>query len=349
MEVPKDMFLEFLKEISPKFQQDKYYLFKNNCNHFIDGCSQFLVGEEIPRYITSLPEEVFQTSMGGMLQPSITQIQQRMAQKSHPTFKPPQNNNSFVNTQNKPSEPAFRTANNLQELFGLVEKYPAAIVGCFANTCGPSAAISLAFERMAKDFTQQHHNLVFIKVMLNAAPNIVIKLNIRAVPTFIGFYKGLKLESITGASESKIRELLKTLIGKLDNANGGDSNIGFTIIKGKAFNFEFFNPYGPSPFGILSDNYQLPIGKIQDLVEKDKLLNKSSMKDAFNVLSQAPQQPVKQFNKDKKIHLITWLCETLLYIGNGDKVIPFIDLLRMLCADLSYTDILVANQGDNLI
>jgi hypothetical protein len=96
----------------------------------------------------------------------------------------------------------------------------------------------------------------------------------------------------------------------------------------------------------VSDNYTLPIGKIQELVDKDKLLSESSMKGAFNIFAQSPKELAKQFNKEQKGYLLTWLCETLVYIGIGDKIIPFVDLLRMLCSDTTYTELLVNDQAN---
>lgn len=35
-EIPKEVFVDFLKDISPKYTMAKYDIFKNNCNNFTD-------------------------------------------------------------------------------------------------------------------------------------------------------------------------------------------------------------------------------------------------------------------------------------------------------------------------
>ncbi|KAF3422484.1 hypothetical protein E2986_00502, partial [Frieseomelitta varia] len=41
-----------------------YNLFKHNCNSFTNEVSNFLVGQDIPKYILDLPEEILQTPIG---------------------------------------------------------------------------------------------------------------------------------------------------------------------------------------------------------------------------------------------------------------------------------------------
>lgn len=38
-EIPEDIFMEFLREISPRFTQDTYHVFKHNCNNFTNECA----------------------------------------------------------------------------------------------------------------------------------------------------------------------------------------------------------------------------------------------------------------------------------------------------------------------
>jgi len=340
-EIPKEMFLEFLREINPKFTQDKYDLFRNNCNNFTDECAEFLVGEKIPSYITGLPSEVLKTPMGKMLQPTIAQMQQRVVQQSHPTF---QNSNYNPKGSNLfETGPGVQQVQGLDQFVTIVEENPAVIAACFSTTCGPCIQIGPVYERMARDYSARYPDLKFIKVILDFNQDIGRNFNIRGVPTFLGFYDGLKIEQFSGANEGKIRQLVSNLVGRLEFGKEYKS-----VPIGESFDFDIFNPDGDSPFFFVSDNYTLPIGKIQELVEKDKLLSESSMKGAFNTFIQAPKELVKQFNKEQKGYLLTWLSETLVYIGIGDKVIPFIDLLRMLCADPTYTEVLVVNDQVNL-
>jgi hypothetical protein len=43
-EIPEDMFLELLREISPRFTQATYNVLNHNCNNFTDECAELLIG-----------------------------------------------------------------------------------------------------------------------------------------------------------------------------------------------------------------------------------------------------------------------------------------------------------------
>jgi hypothetical protein len=55
-ELTEDLFMEFLKDVSPRFTQATYDIIKNNCNNFSDECAQFLIGSGIPIDIVDLPQ-----------------------------------------------------------------------------------------------------------------------------------------------------------------------------------------------------------------------------------------------------------------------------------------------------
>lgn len=55
-EIPEELFIEFLRDVSPKFSVHTYNLIKNNCNNFTDECANFLIGAGIPKDIVELPQ-----------------------------------------------------------------------------------------------------------------------------------------------------------------------------------------------------------------------------------------------------------------------------------------------------
>lgn len=63
-EIPEEIFMEFLKEISPRFTQDTYHVFKHNCNNFTNECATFLMGTGIPEDIVDLPNMFLNTPLG---------------------------------------------------------------------------------------------------------------------------------------------------------------------------------------------------------------------------------------------------------------------------------------------
>lgn len=56
-EIPEDLFMEFLKEVSPRFTEQTYNVFKHNCNHFTNEAANFLLGQDIPKDIVDLPNQ----------------------------------------------------------------------------------------------------------------------------------------------------------------------------------------------------------------------------------------------------------------------------------------------------
>lgn len=78
----REVFEDFISEISHLYNYDTYDLLRNNCNNFTQRCSMFLTGNSIPDWIANLPNEVLATPFGRMIEPMITQWTNRMKQQS---------------------------------------------------------------------------------------------------------------------------------------------------------------------------------------------------------------------------------------------------------------------------
>jgi len=66
--IPLSIFSEYINNLSNyRFKGNKYDLMKHNCNTFSSECSLFLTGKDIPEYINKLPEEVFNSPVGLLL------------------------------------------------------------------------------------------------------------------------------------------------------------------------------------------------------------------------------------------------------------------------------------------
>eukprot|EP00249_Psilotum_nudum_P011338 c23110_g1_i1 orf=340-1248(-) len=74
-QVPKEMFEEYLQEISPRYTAGTYSLMHHNCNNFSEEVSQFLVGVGIPEFILHLPHEVTNSPVGAVIMPMIQQFE----------------------------------------------------------------------------------------------------------------------------------------------------------------------------------------------------------------------------------------------------------------------------------
>ncbi|KAK1437365.1 hypothetical protein QVD17_03156 [Tagetes erecta] len=89
--VPKDVFEEYLQEISPRYTQESYSLMTHNCNNFSNEVAQFLVGTSIPDYILNLPNEVMSSPMGALIMPMIQNLETTLragAVPQAPQFRP---------------------------------------------------------------------------------------------------------------------------------------------------------------------------------------------------------------------------------------------------------------------
>jgi len=73
--IPKEVFHEFLSDISSRYTDKTYDLFENNCNNFSNEVCQFLTGKNIPEFITNLPREALNTPLG----PIVKQFSQAIA------------------------------------------------------------------------------------------------------------------------------------------------------------------------------------------------------------------------------------------------------------------------------
>ncbi|KAK9138281.1 hypothetical protein Sjap_008875 [Stephania japonica] len=89
--VPKELFEEYLQEISPRYTAETYSLLKHNCNNFSNEIALFLVGTNIPDYILQLPNEVQNSPMGALILPMIQQLETTLragAVPQTPQFQP---------------------------------------------------------------------------------------------------------------------------------------------------------------------------------------------------------------------------------------------------------------------
>eukprot|EP00128_Syssomonas_multiformis_P015795 Colp12_sorted_trinity150504_noHs@556 len=69
--IPKDVFLDFLQDISSKYNAGTYHLLENNCNNFSAEVIAFLSGAKLPSHIAGLPQEFLSTPFGQMMRPMI--------------------------------------------------------------------------------------------------------------------------------------------------------------------------------------------------------------------------------------------------------------------------------------
>jgi len=79
------------------------------------------------------------------------------------------------------------------------------IVDFHAQWCGPCKMIAPKIVKMAEELKD---SCLFAKVDVDDAQEISEEYEIQAMPTFLCFAAGLKVGTVTGANEQKIREMI---------------------------------------------------------------------------------------------------------------------------------------------
>ena len=96
----------------------------------------------------------------------------------------------------------------------LVTTHSYTFVDFYADWCGPCKRIAPTLEKLSEEYK----NVLFLKVNVDELESLSGYYKIRAMPTFLVFEKGhldekgnpkAKFEPVAGASEDKIRNLLK--------------------------------------------------------------------------------------------------------------------------------------------
>jgi len=357
-EIPKEIFTDFLKEISPKFAMEKYDLFDNNCNNFTNECCEFLTGKPLPDYIIGLPKEVLGTPLGQMIKPMITQMQNNMTQNANPMFAPEgQNSQQSMNSgfgggsngnQQSSNSEAVIDGTNMFEFNNLITTNKAVIVNFFSFTCQPCMVIKPVYEALARDYAVRCPELKFIRVNTGAARDIATKFAISSVPTFIGFANGKSIERFSGANKQKIESLIYQLEKRCNEApSGGDTDVSKTL-ESLAVGFNIFNPAKKDPFIFVPDNFEVPIKKITTVTESDPKFSSAPTRKLFIEFAQNPKTNLKNFKAEDKGYLVTWIAETLFYIGISDSTLPFIDMLRILVTDPGFAESFITKSPERI-
>jgi thioredoxin 1 len=105
---------------------------------------------------------------------------------------------SFTNSDLFCSKPDFEKA--------LTDAGDALVVlDCFATWCGPCKVIAPKVVQMA----QQFESTRFYKIDVDEVNDVASELGIRAMPTFLLFKNGEKIEEIVGANEKALRAAIE--------------------------------------------------------------------------------------------------------------------------------------------
>lgn len=91
----------------------------------------------------------------------------------------------------------------LSEFHDIIAKNKYVIVDFFAEWCGPCKVIGPLFEKLSTE----NPDIVCLKVNVDEAQDICSEMKISAMPTFMSFLNGKNVNTLTGASDVKLRAL----------------------------------------------------------------------------------------------------------------------------------------------
>ena len=189
----------------------------------------FLVGENIPDHITSLPQTVLNTPFGQMLKPQLDQAMRGITQAPvAPAAVPRQTTqltataNGHLSVQGSRVDGLSAIANGetvgkvhnvtqVRELERLLDsaKASCAVIFFTSATCPPCKIVYPAYDELAAEAGRK---AVLIKVDISQAYEIGSKYQVRATPTFISFLRGQRENEWVGANEGQLRGNVRLLI-----------------------------------------------------------------------------------------------------------------------------------------
>ncbi|ORX53154.1 thioredoxin TrxA [Hesseltinella vesiculosa] len=97
---------------------------------------------------------------------------------------------------------------NLEEFNALIASDKLVVVDFYATWCGPCKMIAPKFENLVDEYT----NVVFAKVDVDEASDIAAEVGVRAMPTFLFFRNGNKVDEVVGANFANIVTAIKANI-----------------------------------------------------------------------------------------------------------------------------------------
>jgi desumoylating isopeptidase 1 len=179
-EIPKEVFLDYMNTLRTVWTAEKYHLFDNNCNSFSNEVCNFLVGKDIPSFITGLPAEFLNTPMGQMLKPLLEGMYSRSSQSNQT------HTNSLAST-------IIQNVTSLSKLEGIIRTNKCVVVDFTSKSCPPCRVISPEFEALVEEKVKSGNALVGVSVETTVARDIAIKYQITATPTFHFYLDGKKV------------------------------------------------------------------------------------------------------------------------------------------------------------
>ncbi|KAH9432780.1 hypothetical protein MCOR02_007459 [Pyricularia oryzae] len=119
----------------------------------------------------------------------------------------PSTSQSAITTRGFRSTAAKMTVHNLtnaQDFKDALKSHKFVLVDFFATWCGPCRAIAPKIAEWSDAFPNIH----YVKVDVDEVPDVAQEYNVRAMPTFLLFKDGEKVDEVVGANPPKLQALI---------------------------------------------------------------------------------------------------------------------------------------------
>jgi len=100
---------------------------------------------------------------------------------------------------------------SLEQFLEIIKQDKTSVFDFWATWCGPCKAISPIFEKLS-DNAETSGALDYYKVDIDEVPDIAQEVGIRAMPTFVVFKNGMKVNELVGANPPALTNLIQTAI-----------------------------------------------------------------------------------------------------------------------------------------
>jgi len=120
------------------------------------------------------------------------------------------------------ARPLVRQIRSAHEFDRLLEKHAATtglpvIADFYSDGCGPCRQIAPVFQQIAKETKQTE--AVFVKINTQTVPDLASRFNVRSIPTFFSFHNGHKFDTLSGASQQGIQQMVTKVLNKSKRDN----------------------------------------------------------------------------------------------------------------------------------